>query len=395
MAGITDQGFVLLTLNDILAELDADLRASLGADLNLSADSVAAILRGAPAVQFAATWELAQQIIHAYDPDQAVGAQLDGIAAFNGLRREGALVATGSIDVTGTSGTVIPAGSLARDPVAEVTVETVSSVTIAGGVATIPVRTLTPGAVNSLADGITVIVTPVSGWTAISGSTLTAGQDRESDFALRARIASSSQTTASVDGAIRAGLEAIEGVTTAIVLSNRTNATDAFGTPPKAFQTIISPDLTGQTDLEVQIAESIFRTQPAGILSAGIGPTARTYNVTDDQGFTQAISWSYVVDVPTYYALTLAVDLTVGAITADQAKELAKGAIVSAIGALAIGQDVVVPQLIGALVMAIPGLTSAAILLGTAPAPVGTSNITIDFNKIATVTDGDIAVTLS
>lgn len=396
MAGITDQGFVLLTLNDILAAIDAELRADLGADLNLSADSVAAILRGAPAVQIAAVWELGQQIYHAYDPDQAVGAQLDAIAALNGLRREGALVATGSIEATGTPGVVIPAGSLARDPVADVTVETVSSATITlFGTVTIPVRTLEPGAVNSQPDGITQIVTPVSGWTSITASTLTSGQDRESDLALRARIASSSQTTASVDGAIRARLEAIEGVETAIVLSNRTLVTDAFGTPAKAFQTVISPDLTGQTDLETAIAEAIFRTQPAGILSAGVGPSARTFNVTDQQGFTQSVSWSYVVDVPTYYAITVAVDLTVGALTAAQVEELATDAVISYVGALAIGADVIVPAIIGALVSAIPGLTSATVLLGTAPAPGGTANITIDFNERASTQAADIAITVT
>jgi uncharacterized phage protein gp47/JayE len=394
VSGVTDQGFELKTLNVILDEINAQLQADLGADVNTGADSVLGVVVGAPAIQIASTWEAIEQVAHAYDPDQAVGAQLDAIAAFNGLRRQGAVAATGTITIAGTNGTIIPAGSLVRDPTAEVTTRTTLSATISGGVATIPVVATVEGAVNSVANGITIIVTPVAGWTSITASTLTGGQDRESDFALRARIASSSQTTASVEGAIRAALLGIEGVTAAIVLSNRTLTTDGNGTPGKAFQAIISPDLAGQAQ-EAEIAEAIFRTQPAGILSAGIGPSAASAQVTDDQGFTQTVAWSYVVDLPTYYVLTVDVDLTVGALTTAQVEDLATQAIVAYVGGLAVGADVIVPGIVSALALAIPGLLGVTLALGDAPAPVGAANIAVAFNEIATVDTADIAVTVT
>jgi uncharacterized phage protein gp47/JayE len=127
VSGVTDEGFELKTLNVILDEINAQLQADLGADVNTGADSVLGVVVGAPAIQIASTWEAIEQVAHAYDPDQAVGAQLDAIAAFNGLRRQGAVAATGTITIAGTNGTVIPAGSLVRDPTAEVTARTTLS----------------------------------------------------------------------------------------------------------------------------------------------------------------------------------------------------------------------------------------------------------------------------
>ena len=101
------------------------------------------------------------------------------------------------------------------------------------------------------------------------------------------------------------------------------------------------------------------------------------------------------MDLPTYYAVTVDVDLTVGALTTAQVEDLATQAIVDYVGALAVGADAIVPGIISALALAIPGLLGVTLTLGTAPAPVGTSNITVAFNQIATVDTADIAVTVT
>ena len=53
MSGVTDQGFELKTLNVILDEINAQLQADLGADVNTGADSVLGVVVGAPAIQIA------------------------------------------------------------------------------------------------------------------------------------------------------------------------------------------------------------------------------------------------------------------------------------------------------------------------------------------------------
>ena len=70
-----------------------------------------------------------------------------------------------------------------------------------------------------------------------------------------------------MDYAIRSKLRAVSGVQHAEVISNRSLVT-VDGIPGKAFESIIWPD-TGDPDYRLELAEVIFRAQPAGIEAFG------------------------------------------------------------------------------------------------------------------------------
>lgn len=381
MSGLTATGFDIRRLETIVLAIRGRLAASLGANINTGADSVFGQVIGAVAPSLALIWEGFGSLYQALNPDQAVGDQLDNIARLNGLTRLGPTRATGTITIAATNGTVIPIGSRALNPTTQVTVETTEQVTVGvSGVATIAVRAVEAGVVVSAINGITQIVTPVAGWSAISSSSaLTGGRFREDDADLRTRIAQSSNVVASVDGAIRTALLAITSVESALVISNRALTTDGIGTPGKSVRIVIAPDLSTQADVEAEIATALFSTQPAGIQTVGIGANSRTATVIDQQGFVQTVQWEYPTLVPVEYVTTLLVDLSVGPLTAGEAETLALEALQTFTDGLGVGVDVTPVDVQCALRDAVPGLLAVTALTINGSSGV----IAIAFNEFA------------
>lgn len=394
MSGLTSTGFVTRRLEEILTALRADLTARLGPNLNTGADSVSGQIIAGPAAEISLIWEGMSALYQAYNPDQAVGDALSNIARLNGLTRLGPERATGTITITATNGTVIPIGSRALNPTTSVTVETTEQVTVGvSGVASIAVRAVEPGVVVSATNGITTIVTPVAGWSSITASSaLAGGREREDDADLRARIAASSNVTASVDGAIRTALLALEGVDSAFVISNRALTTDGIGTPGKSVRIVIAPDLSSNADAEEAIADALFRTQPAGIATIGLGANARTATVIDQQGFTQEVQWEYPTIVTVNYDATLLVDLSVGPLTAGDAEDLAREALQAYTDGLGVGADVNGADVVCALRDAVPGLINVTGLLINGS---GAGFLVINFNEYASYDDGGTTLTVT
>lgn len=394
MSGLSSTGFVVRRLEEVLTALRADLTARLGPNLNTGADSVVGQIIAGPAAEIALIWEGLGALYQAYNPDQATGDALDNIARLNGLLRRPASRATGTITIAATNGTIIPIGSRALNPTTSVTVETTEQVTVGvSGVASIAVRAVEPGVVVSATNGITTIVTPVAGWSSITASSaLDGGREREDDATLRARIAASTNTTASVDGAIRAALLELEGVDSAFVISNRALTTDGLGTPGKSVRIVIAPDLSSNADAEDAIADALFRTQPAGIATIGLGLNARTATVVDQQGFEQEVSWEYPTVVPVNYTATLLVDLSVGPLTAGDAEDLAREALEVYTDGLGVGADVNGADVVCALRDAVPGLINVT---GLQINGSGAGFLVINFNEYASYNDGSTTLTIT
>lgn len=392
MSGLTATGFEIRRLETIVLAIRARLAASLGANINTGADSVFGQIIGAVAPSLALIWEGFGSLYQALNPDQAVGDQLDNIARLNGLTRLGPTRATGTITIAATNGTTVPIGSRALNPTTQVTVETTEQVTVGvSGVASIAVRAVEAGVVVSAINGVTQIVTPVAGWSAISSSSaLTGGRFREDDADLRTRIAQSSNVVASVDGAIRTALLAITSVESALVISNRALTTDGIGTPGKSVRIVIAPDLSTQSDVEAEIATALFSRQPAGIQTVGIGANSRTATVIDQQGFVQTVQWEYPTLVPVEYVTTLLVDLSVGPLTSAEAEALALEALQTFTDGLGVGVDVTPVDVQCALRDAVPGLLAVTSLTING----STGVISIAFNEFASF-DTDTAITIT
>ena len=305
MAGVTPEGFEAKTLEDVTSELDAELRSALGESIRLDGRSVLGQIRGALAIQIAAIWTALAETAEAFDPDSAVGAMLDQIVAFSGVTpREDASPSTGTVTLTGTPTSIIPAGARVRDASTGVIVETLATVEIPGGGSIdVSVQTVETGPLEAAAGALTEIVTPYAGWSSVTNAAaLTPGRSVETDLELRARREQSLQATGKgTDGGILAALLALGEVQQAIVTSNRSTTTAADGTPPHAVRSIIYPD-PGSAAVEQLIAATLFANVPEGIRAWGTDVTA---TITDSQGVAADYSWDYATAVDVYVSVTV------------------------------------------------------------------------------------------
>lgn len=158
MAGLTDAGFVIKRLADILAD-DRALAVRLFQDLvqpgdivDTSDSSALGRLISLQAPSQADLWEAAQEIYAAFDPNSATGIALDNLVQYAGITRREQTFTTASILVSGDTNTLITAGSTISSST------TGSQFTVNVPIALVPTS----------ASGITVSVTTVANNTVYS-----------------------------------------------------------------------------------------------------------------------------------------------------------------------------------------------------------------------------------
>jgi hypothetical protein len=154
--------------------------------------------------------------------------------------------------------------------------------TISSRATPIPVTALTTGPqlVNALI--IDTIVTPVSGLSSISNlAEGDIGRDVETDAALRLRLTGARLGAATLDSIQSRVLDEVDGVSTVLVVENRTDATVGV-LPPHSIHVIVQ----GGDDQE--IAEKIWAVKPAGIEMYG----TTTKTVVDGSGNNQSVKFS-------------------------------------------------------------------------------------------------------
>jgi uncharacterized phage protein gp47/JayE len=237
------------------------------------------------------------------------------------------------------------------------------------------------GPLPQQANTITKIVTPILGWDSVTNPiAATEGQLRETDEELRLRFRNSKfeRATNTLD-AMYSALQGVEGVEQVIIYENDTNVTDGNGVPAKSFLPIIVGGLS------LDIANAIWDNKPVGILSFG----NTTVNIDDIQGFPHAVSFQRPEPVVIYITMDLTTDSLFPGNGIDQIKAELISYFESNIG---VGQDVVYSRLFTPI-NKVAGHQVNSLTIAKTPSPVGTSNIVIDFDEIASLSNVNIIIT--
>lgn len=479
MAGVTDQGFVIKRLANILAD-DRALAVQLFIDLvpvgdivDTSDSSALGRLISLAAPSEADLWEAAQEVYAAFDPNSATGVALDNLVAYGGLTRKEQTFTTSPILVAGDTNTLIPVGqtvgssttgeqfttvgaiSLAASNASGVTVSVVTlqdstaytitytntttsntitytsdgsatvqeildglQLVIAGGHPSLAssvvgttlvidrndifqtvnfttsvnlginkVRTVgeviavNSGPIEQPANTIDAILTPMLGWdSVINPVAATSGEDRETDEDLRLRFrnAKFERATNTLD-AIYSALVNTDGVSEVTIYENDTSVVDVNGVPAHSFLPIVVGGLS--TD----IANAIWDNKPIGILSYG----NTTVSISDVQGFPHDISFSRPDPVVIYISMDITTDVNFPANGNDLIRSNLIEYFQSNFGT---GDDVVYSRLYTP-VNTVPGHQVNTLTIGTSPAPVGTTNVVIAFDEIASLSSINIVIT--
>jgi len=357
--GLTATGFVAKTLEIIRDDLNEALTNFFGTSIDLENGLLAKII-GILSERYAELWELAEAVNSSQNPDAATAVALDALCLLTGTFRLEAISSTVTLTLTGSPTTVVAAGSRASTlstgqkflTTAPATILALSAWTIttgytvgqrvrnasrayqcitsgtsagSGGPTTtaaditdgtvhwrylgegtgavdVASQAMTTGPVIAISGDITVIETPIGGWSSVINILdAVVGYDTQTDEALRiTREEELSQAGTSTADAIRAALLAITGVTSATVFVNDTDVTDPDGMPPHSVEALVlgGADATIGSTLLAQVA--------AGVQT--IGNT--TTNPTDSEGVSHTIKFSRPTQISIYADLFLTKDTT-------------------------------------------------------------------------------------
>lgn len=312
MTELTTAGFVRTRLDERLADLQAAARAIFGADMDLGSDTMDGQHLALFAERIADLDELAEQVWQSFDPAGSAGLSLGRLVQLNGISRSLGAPSTVELTLTGTDGTIIPAGSLVANASGTIVVATDSAVTIAGGVATVMASTLQDSTLSSSAGTLTVIRSPLYGWLSVTNSSaMLPGALPETDLSLRQRRNRSvSLGNRNVVDALWAALADLPSVTEAVVLENATALTDSRGLPPHSIHAVV------QGGASNDIAQTIWQRKTAGTVLAG----STTITVLDAQGHAQPVRFSRPVAVRAIARVTVSPRSGWGITTVSQIK---------------------------------------------------------------------------
>jgi len=380
MSGLTAQGFVLKTIDECEEEIEGALRAAFGVHINTAAPSVFGQLKSIFAEREALLWEALQDLYNALYPDSADGISLDHCASITAhTRLPAAYSRISGVTLSGTDGTVVPAGTVfSVDGAPDVTFETEEEATLSGGSATVDCIATETGPISVAAGALTNIDTPISGLDSVTNpNAAVEGRDLETDAELRIRRNDNLQiSNAGPTEAIRKAILALNEDTTKAaiehcsVFENYTLETDSRGIPAKSIAVVVY-QAGGVTDRDQEIADTLMlRAKPAGIRPHG----DVSVEVVDSQGYTHTCWFSRPVLVPIYLEL----DLTVDDDYPDNGDAVLKDLLVEWGSDLGAGVDIVVyPSLVAQLAQ-VAGITDVTVRIGTASGPTGDDNVDID-----------------
>lgn len=385
--GVTDAGFVPKRLADIKEELEAAYKSSFGAAINIDPRAPLGQIIAIHSEREAAIWELLELVYNSRYPDVAEGTSLDNVASITNVSRLPATHSTVTGTITGTNGTVVPAGFIASVSGNETArFVTLAEVTISGGTATVEMESESTGAIQAPAGTLTVIETPISGVASITNSLdAVVGRETETDTQLRIRrlISLNRPGSATVEGIRNAILE-VEDVVQANVIENDTGLTDADGRPPHSIEAVVS----GGDDAD--IAEAIFSSKGAGIETYG----TESEDVVDDQGLTHTINFSRPSEIDVYLRITITpnTDPNEGQVYPDTGDDSITDAILEyATAYYTLGKNVVL-NLLYTPINTIPGVIGVLIEVSLNGSDWQTTNLEIDADEIAVLDSTRITV---
>lgn len=109
--GITDKGFEIKRLDEILEELHSELSGKFGFNTRLDPQSFLNVLITTYGGQISELWEVAQASYYAKYPSTAEGVSLDNAVQYGGIRRSPNKYSYYTLHCTGDDGTTVRQGA--------------------------------------------------------------------------------------------------------------------------------------------------------------------------------------------------------------------------------------------------------------------------------------------
>lgn len=301
-------GLTVQTASELTAGLTTGLQGIYGADITVDQNAPDGQVIGIYTQGGVDVREVLAEVNASFDPDQAVGIQLDQRCAINGVTRFGATYTVQPIDIT-VNKTVTLAGLDANYNSSTGVGFTITdgngnnfilgaTTTLNAGTTSLNFRAAQIGAVSVPINTLTTPVTIVSGVTAVNNSSAaeSVGKAGETDPQLRVRRARSvSITSFGYLNGLEAALLGLTGVTGAVVYENVADSPDGNGVPAHGIWAIV------EGGSNADIAATIFQKRGYGCNMKG----SIVVNETSPSGLTVPIKFDNPTAEPLYLRFSI------------------------------------------------------------------------------------------
>jgi len=389
--GLTPQGFIKPTTQELLDEIREEILENIDPGLNLAPDQPLGQIIAIFANKLATVWEVAETLATAMNPDNAENFLLDNVCALTGTLRDPARKSTVKLSCNVNDGFSALAGAMTSNitgqPAVRFTnVSNVGPFSPAGNY-DIEFECTEYGPVPAAASTLTTITVPVSGWNSCTNALdAVLGNFDEKDEALRLRRQDelSAPGACTVDS-IRADVLQVEGVQQAYVFENVTLTTDSDGLPGKSIEVVVFDGTSPEAE-NADVAQVVWDSKPSG--SQTYGDISQT--VKDSTGVNRTVYFSRATVKNVWFEYDVTIDPNF--FPSNGAALIKAAAVAYAAKYLNLGIDVF------AIAFKAQALTVAGVLdvpalrLGFSSSPVGTSNLSITNREIASVDTSRISV---
>lgn len=332
-------------------------------------------------------YQTLEGVYYARFPNTAQGVSLDRLCPFAGITRNAATYARHQITLTGTAGATIEAGFEVSNENQSVVFHLIDDYVIGdNGTVTAFVDCNDTGTIGNIPSMlINTVVNPSVDIESVLGVTLTsAGEERESDTALRVRfneaIAGTGSGTAE---AIKGAIMRVNGVDGCTVVENATGMT-VNGIPPYSFECFVLSDEAVVTDQ--LIGKAIFSKKPMGITSYG----SVSVDVEDESGNTHTVAFERTTRKDVY----IKISLTKNNYFEDDGEDKIKSNLVNYLSSFVNGADVYLSALYSYI--NITGVVNvSSLMLSTDGVNYSATNIMCNDNEAARTEIGKINITIS
>ena len=303
---INKNGLTINDLNDVFEFLSAQYKLIYGDDIILDADTPDGQLISIISKLNADAQAALLQIYNSFDPDNAVGVELNKLIKLSAMTRTPASKSTVSIDLTASTTIALDSNYTVVDELGQNwIIQTAQSIN--AGVTAVIFEGAEFGSVQALATTINARGTILTQITNVNNPlAATVGRDEETDVELRQRRNRSlEKPTYSTVGGLLARLLEVENVTDALVYENATNIDDVV--LPLVANTLWCIVESG---LDSDIFEAIAKEKTAG---AGLkGSVVGTYEESflRSNGTTRIHTHPIKFDRPTIAEIYIKLDVT-------------------------------------------------------------------------------------
>lgn len=396
---ITENGLSVPDISDVLAGRLTDMTTALGGGSSQSLSSPQGQIAQSDTEIIAQEYDKLLCLFNQVNPDYSTGRFQDGIGRIYFMDRISAQGTVVTATCIGQVGATIPAGSTATDSSGYIYQSTDSAIIPSTGSVDVQFVNTTTGPIPCAAGALNQIYRAVPGWDSISNvAPGVVGVDVESRIAFETRRRDSvARNSRNMDASTLSAILATNGVLDAYVWSNRTAATVNKGStsfPVLAHSIYIG--VYGGADEDV--ADSIFRTyNPGANLNGGT-----TFTVYDDVNYMPpypeyVMQWQKATPTRVYFKVQLDGSLNPPSDITAQVKAMIVKVFnggYDGIGKARIGSTINAGKYYAPVISISPDTVGVLLLQVSLDGVTFSPAITMGIDKVPTIQESDITVTL-